>query len=156
LKNDQEKGINIPHHPKSNKGSQSSNASNKPKFNSKIELNKLKPSFANIAVALHAAAFTPKLSWIADTGANVSISPDKKDFIELQPIQEIPIHSANNDTITSTASGNVRITDANRHELILEDVLYAPGYPVHILSIPAARRQGVTPSFSDDGDSISL
>jgi transposase InsO family protein len=162
---DAEAGINIPHRPKPtiSNGQSSQHASStsttpigKPEFDKNLQPSRPKPSFANIAVALHATRSTTP-SWIIDTGANVSISPDKKDFTNFSATEDIPIFSVNDEeSISAIGIGDVKFTDPSGHDFILCDVLYAPKSPVHILSIAAACEQGLKPSFDNAGQSITL
>ena len=101
---DVEGGINILHRLKydgqaTQPPSSLTTVNSKPEFNMNLQASKLKPSFANIAVELHMSTST--LAWIIDTGGNVPISPDKKDFLNFRSIEDIPIFSVNDEASIS-------------------------------------------------------
>lgn len=95
---------------------------------------------------------TSSASWIIDSGASDHITGDRKLFDTYQQIKPINLLTADNRTVQAVGRGSVRLTLPDSSEVItLENVLHAPGFKKHLLSIGQELKKGYHVLFAQDG-----
>ena len=90
------------------------------------------------------------LPFYVDTGATVHISPEKSDFLTLQPTSARSVKGVGGSSITAIGIGNIKLRVARSAYIILQNALYIPNTTVRLISVSTLARDNQAIAHFDE------
>lgn len=90
------------------------------------------------------------LPFYVNTGATVHISPEKSDFLMLQPTNARSVKGVGGSSITAIGIGNIKLCIARSTYIALQNALYIPNTTVHLISVSTLARDNQAIAHFDE------